>query len=157
MAESISFTLNGRATTLEADPERRLLWALRGELELTGAKYGCGRGHCGSCTVVVDGQAVRSCTTSLDKIAGKEILTIEGLANGDELHPLQRAFVKHGGLQCGYCTPGMIMNAYALLERNPKPTRNEIIDAMERNLCRCAAHQRIIGAIEDVAEEGDRS
>ncbi|MDH3228113.1 MAG: (2Fe-2S)-binding protein [Thermoleophilia bacterium] len=154
MTKSISFTLNGKATTLEADPERRLLWALRGELELTGAKYGCGSGYCGSCTVVVDGRPLRSCTTSLDKIAGKKILTIEGLAKEGKLHPLQRAFVEHGGLQCGYCTPGMIMSAYALLEANPQPTRDEIVDAMDRNLCRCAAHQRILAAIADAAGKG---
>ena len=157
MGKTISFTLNGKPQSLEADPERRLLWALRGDLELTGTKYGCGSGYCGSCTVVIDGQAVRSCTTSLDKVTGKDVLTIEGLADGDELHPLQQAFIEHGGLQCGYCTPGMIMNAFALLERNPTPSRDEIIDAMERNLCRCAAHQRIFAAIEDVAAKGGRS
>jgi aerobic-type carbon monoxide dehydrogenase small subunit (CoxS/CutS family) len=154
MARTISFTLNGNPTSLEADADRKLLWALRGELELTGAKYGCGSGHCGSCTVVVDGRAVRSCVTSLGSVDGKNVLTIEGLMRGDELHPLQRAFVEHGGLQCGYCTPGMIMNAYALLEKNPRPSRAEIVDGMERNLCRCAAHQRIIAAIEDAAGTG---
>ena len=157
MSKSISFTLNGMPQTLDADPEQRLLWALRGQFELTGTKYGCGSGYCGSCTVVVDGKAVRSCTTSLGRIAGKDVLTIEGLANGDILHPLQQAFVEHGGLQCGYCTPGMIMNAYALLEQNPTPTRDEIVDSMEKNLCRCAAHQRIFAAIEDVAAQGGRS
>ena len=157
MSKLITFTLNGMPQTLDADPKRRLLWALRGELELTGTKYGCGSGYCGSCTVVVDGKAVRSCTTSLERIAGKDVLTIEGLADGDVLHPLQQAFVEHGGLQCGYCTPGMIMNAYALLEQNPTPTRDEIVDSMERNLCRCAAHQRIFAAIEDVAAQGGRS
>ena len=154
MKRSISFTVNGKTRSLEAEPERRLLWALRIDMELTGAKYGCGSGYCGSCTVVVDGRAVRSCATSLEKVEGKRVLTIEGLADGDDLHPLQRAFVEHGGLQCGYCTPGMIMNAYALLERTPNPSRVEIIEAMDRNLCRCAAHQRIVAAIESAAGKG---
>jgi len=157
MKKSISFKLNGKAATLETNPERRLLWALRGELGLTGAKYGCGSGHCGSCTVVVDGRSVRSCITPLDEIQGKEVLTIEGLGTGEELHPLQRAFVDHGGLQCGYCTPGMIMNAYGLLQEKARPSREEIVSAMERNLCRCAAHQRILAAIEEVASEGGPS
>lgn len=158
MSKSITFTLNGVPQTLDAKPEQRLLWALRGQFELTGTKYGCGSGYCGSCTVVVDGKAVRSCTTSLERIAGKDVLTIEGLADGDVLHPLQQAFVEHGALQCGYCTPGMIMNAYALLQQNPTPTRDQIVDSMESNLCRCAAHQRIFAAIEDVAaHEGGRS
>ena len=157
MSQSISFTLNGTPTTVEADPARRLLWALRGELALTGTKYGCGSGYCGSCTVVVDDRAVRSCTTSLESVAGKSVLTIEGLEKEGALHPLQLAFVEHGGLQCGYCTPGMIMNAYALLEKNPAPSRAEIVEAMDRNLCRCAAHQRIVAAIENVAAKGGRS
>jgi aerobic-type carbon monoxide dehydrogenase small subunit (CoxS/CutS family) len=154
MAKKISFTLNGAPTELETEAGQKLLWALRGDLDLTGAKYGCGSGYCGSCTVVVDGRAVRSCVTALESVDGKSVLTIEGLAVGGELHPLQRAFVEHGGLQCGYCTPGMIMSAYALLERNPSPSREEVIDGMERNLCRCAAHRRILAAIEDAATKG---
>jgi aerobic-type carbon monoxide dehydrogenase small subunit (CoxS/CutS family) len=151
MAKPIRFRLNGRPTTLETDGERTLLWVLRTDLELTGAKYGCGAGLCGSCTVVVDGEAVRSCVTSLASVDGKEVVTIEGLAQGGELHPLQRAFVDHGGFQCGYCTPGMILHAYALLRAEPRPTRQAILDAMEGNLCRCGAHRRIVAAIEDAA------
>lgn len=151
MAKPIRFRLNGRPTTLETDGGRTLLWVLRTDLELTGAKYGCGAGLCGSCTVVVDGEAVRSCVTSLESVDGKEVVTIEGLAQGGELHPLQRAFVEHGGFQCGYCTPGMILHAYALLLAEPRPTRQAILDAMEGNLCRCGAHRRIVAAIEDAA------
>ena len=151
MAKPIRFRLNGRPTTLETDGGRTLLWVLRTDLELTGAKYGCGAGLCGACTVVVDGEAVRSCVTSLASVEGKEVVTIEGLAQGGELHPLQRAFVDHGGFQCGYCTPGMILHAYALLRAEPRPTRQAILDAMEGNLCRCGAHRRIVAAIEDAA------
>jgi aerobic-type carbon monoxide dehydrogenase small subunit (CoxS/CutS family) len=151
MAKPIRFRLNDRPTTLETDGGRTLLWVLRTDLELTGAKYGCGAGLCGACTVVVDGEAVRSCVTSLESVDGKEVVTIEGLAQGGELHPLQRAFVEHGGFQCGYCTPGMILHAYALLRAEPRPTRQAILDAMEGNLCRCGAHRRIVAAIEDAA------
>jgi aerobic-type carbon monoxide dehydrogenase small subunit (CoxS/CutS family) len=156
MKTSIGFRLNGKPQTLETNPDRRLLWVLRTDLELTGTKYGCGSGYCGSCTVIVDGEPVRSCVTSLGKIRDKEVTTIEGLAKNGELHPLQRAFAEHGALQCGYCTPGMIMNAYGLLLEKPEPSREEIVDGMERNLCRCGAHQRIIAAIED-ASKGGRS
>ena len=151
MRETISFRLNGEPVTLDTDSARKLLWVLRTDLELTGAKYGCGESICGACTVLVDGVPERSCQVALGEVRGKEVLTIEGLMNGDELHPLQEAFVEHGALQCGYCTPGMIMSAYALLLDNPSPTRGEIIDGMEDNLCRCAAHKRIVEAIEDAA------
>ncbi len=154
MKTSTGFRLNGKPITLETDPERRLLWVLRADLELTGTKYGCGSGYCGSCTVIVDGEPVRSCVTSLGKVQDKDVKTIEGLAKNGELHPLQRAFAKHGALQCGYCTPGMIMNAYGLLLEKPEPSRDEIIDGMENNLCRCGAHQRIIAAIEDASKGG---
>ncbi|MGA7614892.1 MAG: (2Fe-2S)-binding protein [Thermoanaerobaculia bacterium] len=158
MKKSIRFRLNGRPVTLNTDDERRLLWVLRTDLDLTGTKYGCGEGICGSCTVVVDGEAVRSCQTSLAEVAGKEVTTIEGLAKGERLHPIQEAFVEHGGFQCGYCTSGMIMNAYALLREKPHPSRAEIVDGMNDNLCRCGAHQRIIAAIEAVAgTKGERS
>ena len=154
MKTSIGFKLNGQPTNLETDPERRLLWVLRTDLELTGTKYGCGSGYCGSCTVIVEGEAVRSCVTPLGKVRDKDVTTIEGLAKDGELHPLQRSFAEHGALQCGYCTPGMIMNAYGLLFENSKPSRDQIVDGMERNLCRCGAHQRIIAAIEDAAKGG---
>ena len=153
MAKSIRFQLNGRPVTLDTDENRTLLWVLRTDLELTGTKYGCGEGLCGSCTVLVDGSAVRSCMTSLKDVAGKSVTTIEGLAHGDELHPLQKAFAEHGGFQCGYCTPGMIMNAVGLLGKNPHPSRAAIVQGMENNLCRCGAHQRILDAIEDAVRQ----
>jgi aerobic-type carbon monoxide dehydrogenase small subunit (CoxS/CutS family) len=148
MTETIRFTLNGNPVTLDTDAARTLLWVLRTDLELTGPKYGCGTGLCGACTVIVDGQAVPSCRTDLASVRGKEVTTIEGLARGGRLHPLQQAFHELGGFQCGYCTPGMIMSAYGLLRGNPRPTREEIVQGMERNLCRCGAHQRIMAAIE---------
>jgi nicotinate dehydrogenase subunit A len=155
---SIRFRLNGRPTTADTDDDRTLLWFLRTDLDLTGTKYGCGAGICGSCTVIVDGKAVRACQTHLRSIQGKEVITIEGLARDGQLHPLQKAFVEHGALQCGYCTPGMIMSAYALLQQQPHPSREAIVAGMEHNLCRCAAHQRIVAAIEDVSrEKGGRS
>jgi nicotinate dehydrogenase subunit A len=151
MMKTIRFRLNGTPTMVATDGDRTLLWVLRGDLGLTGTKYGCGEGICGACTVVVDGQAVRSCSVPVSSVDGAEVLTIEGLAHDGTLHPLQQAFVDHGGLQCGYCTPGMIMNAYALLRTDPKASREAIVKAMEDNLCRCGAHQRILAAIEEVA------
>jgi aerobic-type carbon monoxide dehydrogenase small subunit (CoxS/CutS family) len=155
VTEAIRFQLNGKTVALDTDPDRTLLWVLRTDLSLTGAKYGCGEGLCGACTVVLDGRAVRSCQVRLGAVRGKQVTTIEGLATGGKLHPLQQAFQEHGGFQCGYCTPGMILNAYALLLASPRPTRAEIRKGMEPNLCRCAAHQRILAAIEAVAgQEG---
>lgn len=148
MSDTIRFTLNGKPVTLETDGDRSLLWALRTDLELTGTKYGCGAGFCGSCTVVVDGTAVQACLLDLNDVHGKDLTTIEGLADNGRLHPLQQAFFEQGGFQCGYCTPGMIMNAYGLLQKNPRPTRDEIIQGMENNLCRCSAYKRIIEAVE---------
>jgi aerobic-type carbon monoxide dehydrogenase small subunit (CoxS/CutS family) len=147
----IGFRLNGEPTELDIDPNRRLLWVLRTDLALTGAKYGCGAGLCGSCTVIVDGEPVRSCRTRMRDVEGADLMTIEGLASDGNLHPLQEEFAERGALQCGYCTPGMIMNAYGLLLDNPSPSRDEIIEGMNRNLCRCAAHKRIVEAIEAVA------
>ena len=151
MTETIRFTLNGEPVTLETEPDRTLLWVLRTDLELTGTKYGCGAGLCGSCTVVVNGRALRSCITNLGYVQGKEVTTIEGLARDGQLHPLQQAFYDLSGYQCGYCTPGMIMNAYGMLQQNPRPTRAEIIEGMENNLCRCSAYKRIVEAIETAA------
>ncbi len=153
MSDIIRFTLNGEPVTLDTDGDRMLLWVLRTDLEVTGTKYGCGAGLCGSCTVIVDGEAVRSCLTSLNDVQGKEVTTIEGLARDGELHPLQEAFHEVGGFQCGYCAPGMIMNAYGLLLKSPRPTREEIVQGMEDNLCRCGAHQRIIEAIETASAQ----
>jgi aerobic-type carbon monoxide dehydrogenase small subunit (CoxS/CutS family) len=155
MNQAIQFTLNGRPVALETDADRTLLWALRTDLEMTGTKYGCGVGLCGSCTVIVDGRAVRSCQANLGSVQGKDVTTIEGLARDGRLHPLQRAFAEHGGFQCGYCTPGMIMNAYGLLMGNARPTREEILEGMEDNLCRCGAHKRIIEAIEMASARGE--
>ena len=153
MAKTIRFTLNGEPASVTTEADRMLLWVLRTELGLTGTKFGCGEGFCGSCSVVVDGRVERSCQLPMEKVAGAEVLTIEGLADGDDLHPLQQAFVDHDALQCGFCTPGMIMNAYGLLEDEKPPSRSRINDAMEDNLCRCGAHKRIVAAIESVAEK----
>lgn len=151
MNEEIRFTLNGTPQNITVDGERSLLWVIRNDLSLTGTKYGCGEGLCGSCTVLIDGEAVRSCQTSVQEIQDKGIVTIEGLASGDKLHPVQQAFIEHDALQCGYCTPGMIMQVAAFLNRKPKPEKGEIIEAMEDNLCRCGAHNRIVQAIEAAA------
>jgi aerobic-type carbon monoxide dehydrogenase small subunit (CoxS/CutS family) len=151
--ETIRFKLNGKAVKLSADADRKLLWVLRTDCELTGTKYGCGEGLCGACTVLVDGEAVRSCQTSLRDVQGKDVVTIEGLSMNDQLHPLQKAFAEHDALQCGYCTSGMIMNAYALLKKNPKPSIADIVHGMDDNVCRCGAHKRIIEAIQSSAKE----
>jgi aerobic-type carbon monoxide dehydrogenase small subunit (CoxS/CutS family) len=153
MEKAISFVLNGKKTELMIDPTSTLLWVLRNNLGLTGTKYGCGMGFCGACTVLIDNEAVRSCTLPVGDVAGKKIVTIEGLARNGKLHPVQKAFVEHDALQCGFCTPGMILNAVALLSKNPKPTRQDIINGMEDNLCRCGAHVRIIKAVETAATE----
>jgi aerobic-type carbon monoxide dehydrogenase small subunit (CoxS/CutS family) len=153
MSKTIRFVLNGQPKTLAVDRKRMLLWVLRTDFELTGSKYGCGEGFCGACTVLVDGEAVRSCQYPVEDIHGKEVLTIEGLAKNGNLHPLQEAFVQNDALQCGFCTPGMVLNAYSLLKKNPNPSREEIIDEMEDNLCRCGAHTRIIQAIQEAAEK----
>ena len=155
MKEIIGFTLNGEAVSLETAPERKLLWVLRTDLEKTGTKYGCGVGMCGSCTVLVDGTAVRSCMSDLASVQGKEVVTIEGLAAPGALHPLQREFYERGAYQCGYCTPGMILNAYGLVRNNPDPTREEIVRGMENNLCRCSAYKRILEAVEAWARKGN--
>jgi nicotinate dehydrogenase subunit A len=151
MKETIKFRLNGESTSLEIDGDRMLLWVLRTDLGLTGTKFGCGESLCGACTVIVNKEAVRSCQLPVREVRGKDVLTIEGLAANGKLHPLQEAFVEHSALQCGYCTPGMIMTAYALLLKTPRPTRDEIIAAMNDNLCRCAAHVRIVQAVENAS------
>ena len=153
MDELIHFQLNDKKTEVLIDPEQTLLWVLRNHLGLTGTKFGCGIGSCGSCTVLVDNEPVRSCTLAMSDIAGKNILTIEGLAKDGQLHPVQKAFVEHDALQCGFCTPGMIMNATGLLIKNPSPTTRDIKEGMENNLCRCGAHTRIIEAVHTAAKE----
>jgi aerobic-type carbon monoxide dehydrogenase small subunit (CoxS/CutS family) len=152
MKDTLGFKLNGKAVSLEVDPSRSLLWVLRYDLGLTGSKYGCGEGLCGACTVLVDRKAVRSCSIEMKEVAGKEVTTIEGLERNGELYPLQKAFVEHDALQCGYCTPGMIMNAYSLLLNTPHPSRRQIIEQMEGNLCRCGVHKRIVLAIQTAAK-----
>jgi carbon-monoxide dehydrogenase small subunit len=151
MKRMISFSLNGKPTGLEVDPERALLWVLRTEFGLTGTKFGCGEGLCGSCSVLVNGRVERSCQLPVGKVEGAKVVTIEGLAAGEQLHPVQAAFVEHDALQCGFCTPGMIINAVGLLAENPTPSRQQILDAMENSLCRCGAHTRIVAAIESAA------
>jgi aerobic-type carbon monoxide dehydrogenase small subunit (CoxS/CutS family) len=153
MAEDISFTLNGKSVSVTTEGDRRLLWVLRADLGLTGTKYSCGKAYCGACTVLVDGRAVLSCQERISRVHGKEVTTIEGLAANGNLHPLQSAFMKHDALQCGFCTPGMILTACDFLTKNPQPTREQIIDGMEGNLCRCGAHTRIIDAIQDVVQQ----
>jgi aerobic-type carbon monoxide dehydrogenase small subunit (CoxS/CutS family) len=148
MDGTIRFQLNGKETEIKVDPSQTLLWVLRNQLGLTGTKYGCGMGFCGACTVLVNNEAVRSCGLAVGDVAGKNVLTIEGLSENGKPHPLQEAFIEHDALQCGYCTPGMILNALALLIKNPSPSHEQIIDGMEDNFCRCGAHIRIIKAIE---------
>lgn len=155
MERTVSFTLNGQPTAVKTDGDRMLLWVLRGDLGLTGTKFGCGEGLCGACTVILDKEAVRSCTTPLKDVAGKQVLTIEGLGKNG-LHAVQQAFLEHHAFQCGYCTPGMILNAYALLLKTPHPTRQQIARHMEDNLCRCGAHGRILDAIEQAAAPAKR-
>jgi nicotinate dehydrogenase subunit A len=149
---ALQLTVNGRSHTIDEDPQTSLLTVLREHLDLTGTKYGCGEGQCGACTVLIDGRAQRSCVTKVGTVAQKQIVTIEGLAEGDRLHPVQEAFLQEQALQCGYCTPGMIMSAAALLNRNRHPSQNEIVDSMDGNVCRCGTYSRILRAIASAAE-----
>ncbi len=153
MKETIRFVLNGQTKEITVDPERTLLWVLRNDLELTGTKYGCGMGYCGACSILIDDKAVRSCMITADFVNGKNVVTIEGLGTEEKLHPVQEAFLKHDALQCGYCTPGMIIRATALLKDNPMPSRDEIILALDDNFCRCGAHTRIIDAVQTAGKE----
>jgi aerobic-type carbon monoxide dehydrogenase small subunit (CoxS/CutS family) len=153
MEEIIRFELNGKNEEILLDPNLTLLWVLRNQFGLTGTKYGCGEGYCNACTVIAGGVPVQSCLMTMGEVNGKKVLTIEGLSTNGALHPLQDAFIRHDALQCGYCTPGMIMSAYGLLLKNPEPTREEIIRGMDYNLCRCGAHGRIIDAIEEASVE----
>src|SRR5436309_14954871 len=144
--------VNGARHACDADPDRSLLSVLRDDLGLTGAKYGCGEGQCGACTVLVDGQRVRSCVTRVGTVEGKKVRTVEGLAAGEKLHPVQEAFLECGAMQCGYCTPGMIMSAVELLTIKPAPSREEIVNGMNGNVCRCGTYQRIVTAIDRAAK-----
>ena len=151
MIKPIAFTLNDRPVGITIDDQRTLLWVLRTDLELTGAKFGCGEGFCGACTVLVDDVAMPACQMTVGAVDEKNVRTIEGLAQSGHLHPIQEAFVQHDALQCGFCTPGMILKAYGLLVANPNPSRDEIITEMDDNLCRCGAHIRIIAAVQSAA------
>jgi aerobic-type carbon monoxide dehydrogenase small subunit (CoxS/CutS family) len=156
MKHKISFVINGEAKEVEIEPNRTLLKMLREDLDLIGAKEGCGAGECGACTVLVDNKAVNSCLMLAVEADGKEILTIEGLSDGINLDPLQESFIKHNALQCGYCTPGMVMSAKALLNRNPHPAEEDVKEALAGNLCRCTGYQRIVDAVLDVAKKGGK-
>ncbi len=152
MSETIRFKLNDQEKILELTQERTLLWVIRTDFQQTGTKFGCGMGYCGACTVLVDKKPVRSCMVTADYVDGKEVVTIEGLKKNGELNPVQQAFIDHESLQCGFCTPGMIMNATGLLYENPEPSREEIIEVMEENLCRCGSYGRIIDAIQTASK-----
>lgn len=153
MKQTISFKLNGKQVALAINGDESLLTVLREYLDETGTKYGCGLGQCGACTVIINNQTAQSCMTYVDGFENAEIITIEGLSNNDKLHPIQEAFVNYDALQCGFCTPGMIMNAYGLLLKNPNPSREEIISEMEVNLCRCGSYNSIVKAIESASEK----
>lgn len=151
MQRELKLLVNGRDVAVATDEERPLLDVVREELGLTGPKYGCGEGECGCCTVLVGGEAIRSCITSVGEAEGVSITTIEGLANGDELHPVQQAFLDHQAMQCGYCVPGQIMSAVALLHRTPSPSRADVVATMRDNLCRCCNYEQIAAAVESAA------
>jgi len=153
MDATITLIVNGRKRTVVTDPERPLLDVLREDLGVTGPKYGCGEGRCGACTVLMDGQRALSCITPVGDADRKKITTIEGLADGDHLHPVQQAFLDEGAIQCGYCTPGMILSAVALLEENPRPTDEQIAEWMNGNICRCNGYAKILGAVRRAASQ----
>jgi len=149
---TIHLAINGKSYSVDADPQTSLLTVLREHLDLTGSKYGCGEGQCGACTVLIDGKAQRSCITRVGSVSEKQLTTIEGLAKGDVLHPVQQAFLDEGAMQCAYCTSGMIMSAVALLKKNPDPNEKDIIDFMDGNVCRCGTYSRIVRAIQRAAK-----
>jgi aerobic-type carbon monoxide dehydrogenase small subunit (CoxS/CutS family) len=157
MARVTELHVNGSTRRIDADPDRMLLSVLRDDLDLTGTKYGCGEGQCAACTVLLDGVATRSCITKVGALAGKKITTIEGLAAGSKLHPLQQAFLDHDALQCGYCTPGMILGAVSLLRKNPSPNEAEIVSGMNGHICRCGTYPRVVAAIRDASRKGGRA
>ena len=153
MKRSVSFKLNDKAVSVNVNGDEPLLTVIRTYMDQTGTKYGCGLGDCGACTVLIDKEPLRACMIFVEDVEGKEIITIEGLATNGSLHPIQKAFINHDALQCGFCTPGMIMNAYGLLLNDKELTRENIIDGMEDNLCRCGSYNRIVDAIQTAAEE----
>jgi aerobic-type carbon monoxide dehydrogenase small subunit (CoxS/CutS family) len=148
MPKLVNLNVNGKKLQVDVDAQTPLLYVLRDDLNLTGTKYGCGEAQCGACTVLVDGRAMRSCVTPVGRVSGKQITTIEGMEKDGKPHPLQEAFIKADALQCGYCTPGMIMAAAGLLNKNTKPSREEIVKHMDANICRCGTYARIVNAIE---------
>src|SRR5882672_939545 len=148
MNANVQFTVNGKPQRVLTDSRRTLLDVLREDLGLTGAKFGCGEGQCRACTVLLDGKAIQSCQTTMDELEGRKIETIEGLADGRNLHPVQEAFVKEGAMQCGYCVPGLIMATVGLLRRNPKPTKAELIEGLNGNICRCCGYVNVLKAVE---------
>lgn len=152
MSVKTRLQINGNAREVTADPQKSLLAVLREDLDLTGAKYGCGEGQCGACTVLINGQPTRSCITPLAAVAGKPVLTIEGLATGEQLHPVQQAFIEEDAMQCGYCIPGMILSAVALLKKNPNPSEAEVARGMQGNICRCGTYPRIVDAVRKAAK-----
>ena len=151
MRKITALNVNGKKLTVNVDPQTSLLSVLRNDLDLTGTKYGCGEAQCGACTVLVDGQQTRSCVTPVGRVANKRITTIEGVEKDGQLHPLQEAFLKADAMQCGYCTPGMIMSGLALLNKNSRPNREEIVRHMDRNVCRCGTYLRIVAAVQMAA------
>lgn len=153
MKRSISFILNGSHVTVETDPARRALDVLREDMGLTGTKEGCGRGECGGCSILVDGDVKLSCIMTAAQLEGKDIVTIEGVCGEGELHPVQRSFIERGAVQCGFCTPGMVISSVAFLNANPSPAREEIREALSGNLCRCTGYQKIVDAVEDAAKK----
>lgn len=154
MATTFRFKVNGVARRVETDASRPLLEVLREDLGLTGTKYGCGEGQCRACTVLLDGSPVTSCLTPVSRASGKSVITIEGLTPKDGLHPVQQGFVEEGAMQCGYCVPGMVLRSAALLQRTPKPSDEQIIDALNGNLCRCSGYPRIVAAVRRAASLG---
>jgi aerobic-type carbon monoxide dehydrogenase small subunit (CoxS/CutS family) len=157
MNESIELLVNGVPHQVDAPSETSVLEVLRNDLGLTGAKYGCGEGQCGACTVLLDDEAVHSCTLSLGEATGKHIVTIEGLASGQNLHPVQRAFLEEGAMQCGYCVPGMILRAVSLLKSQPNPSEGQIREGMAGNVCRCCGYQRMIAAVQRASGAGSQA
>lgn len=152
MNTTVQFTLNGKSQRVATESRRTLLDVLREDLDLTGTKYGCGEGQCRACTVLIDGRPVRSCQTEIAEVAGSQVETIEGLSPDGKLHPVQEAFIKEGAMQCGYCVPGMVLTAAALLKRNPKPTRAQIVEALNGNICRCCGYVNILSAVQRAAQ-----
>jgi len=154
MEAAIMFSVNGRPTTVTTDPDRPLLEVLREDLHLTGTKYGCGEGRCGACTVLVAGKSTHACITPVGKVAGQAVVTIEGLAAGGKLHPVQEAFLAEGAVQCGYCTPGMIMGLVGLLQQRPNPSDDEVLTAMEGHVCRCCGYPKLLRAVRRAVRSG---